>query len=436
MRSLNVWMNGALVGTWRLGRTGRHLFQYAPEWLRHPKSRPLSLSLPITANGQVEGPAVAHYFDNLLPDNDLIRQRIGTRHKTQGNDAFSLLAAIGRDCVGAVQLLPVDATVPDVHRLDYDAVTHEQINEMLAGLGTEMGSGVQDDDNAFRISIAGAQEKTALLQVNGQWCRPRNTTATTHILKPPIGITPGRNLDLTLSPENEWLCLQILRALGLAVCHCDVEQFGNRTALVVQRFDRQWQENPRRLLRIPQEDFCQVLGQPSKNKYEANGGPSLNDCLQVLKGSVDYERDGRTFLLAQLAFWLLAAIDGHAKNFSVFILPQGAYQLTPLYDVMSAWPIIETGPHALQYKKVKMAMAVRSNASHYRLAEILPRHWERLAQQSAIPSMWTAMTEMVAQVPHALETVAKQVPTHFSKELVDSIFTGVTKHANRFMAQQ
>lgn len=176
-----------------------------------------------------------------------------------------------------------------------------------------------------------------------------------------------------------------------------------------------------------------MLGQPSKSKYEANGGPGIHDCLQVLKGSVNYEKDGRTFLLAQLAFWLLAAIDGHAKNFSVFLLPNGAYQLTPLYDVMSAWPIIGNGPNSLQYKKVKMAMAVRGSSSHYRLAEILPRHWASLAHESAIPDLWNDMAAMVAQTPEVLDGVAKALPAKFPKKLADTIFSGVTQHANRFM---
>ena len=434
MRRLNVWMNGALVGDWSVGRTGRHVFQYNPRWHDHPKSRPLSLSLPLTADGRLEGPAVENYFDNLLPDNDAIRKRLSTRFRTRGTDAFSLLQAIGRDCVGAVQLLPVDAPVPDVQRLDHEPITVEQVEALLAGLGSDAGAGAQDDADDFRISIAGAQEKTALLKVGEQWRRPRHSTPTTHILKPPIGVTPGRNLDLTLSPENEWLCARILHALGLPVTGCHVERFGARHALVVERFDRQWQADPAWLVRIPQEDFCQVLGRSSADKYEGNGGPGMDDCLRVLKGGTRYEEDGRVFLLAQLAFWLLAAIDGHAKNFSVFLLPGGRYHLTPLYDVLSAWPILDSGPYSLSYKKVKMAMAVRGTASHYRLAEILPRHWQATAQRSGIPGLWDDMSALVARVPQALAAVHGELPADFPRALANEVFAGVTRHAARFQA--
>ena len=433
-RRLNVWMNGVLVGEWSVGRTGLHVFQYRPAWCEHAKSRPLSLSLPFTADGRIEGAAVKNCFDNLLPDNEAIRKRLATRFRTRNTDAFSLLQAIGRDCVGAVQLLPLDAAPPDIRRLDHEPLSTGQIEALLAGLGTDTGSGAQGEDDDFRISIAGAQEKTALLNVHGQWCRPLHATPTTHILKPPIGLTPGRNLDLTQSPENEWLCGRILRALGLPVAVCRVEHFGARRALVVNRFDRQWQADPSWVLRIPQEDFCQVLGRASADKYEANGGPGMDDCLRVLKGGTRYDEDGRVFLLAQLAFWLLAAIDGHAKNFSVFLLPGGRYHLTPLYDVLSAWPILDTGPNSLAYKKVKMAMAVRGIAPHYRLAEILPRHWQAVAVRSGVPGLWENMRALVARVPQALAAVAGELPADFPQALADQIFAGATRHAARFQA--
>lgn len=425
-------MNGVLVGEWSVGRTGRHVFQYHPAWQNHLKSRALSLSLPFTADGRLEGAAVENYFDNLLPDNDAIRRRLLTRYRIRHNDTFSLLQAIGRDCVGAVQLLPADSPAPDVHRMDHEPLTDAQIETLLGSLGTEAGA--QGEDGDFRISIAGAQEKTALLHMNGQWAVPRHATPTTHIFKPPIGVTLGRQLDLTLSPENEWLCSRILHALGLPVAASRVEHFGSRRALVVNRFDRQWQPDQRWVARLPQEDFCQVLGRPSAQKYEAHGGPGMDDCLRVLKGGDRYDNDGRVFLLAQLAFWLLAAIDGHAKNFSVFLLPGGRYHLTPLYDVLSAWPILDTGPHSLSYKKVKMAMAVRGDTAHYRLAEILPRHWQAVAQRSGIPGLWSDMQAMVGRVPQALDAVAAQLPRDFPQALASSIMTGVSRHVARFQS--
>lgn len=431
MSVLLVWMNGELVGTWSVGRTGYHRLDYAPSWRASARSRPLSLSLPFTADNRLEGDAVRNYFDNLLPDSDGIRKRISSRFRTKGTDAFSLLQAVGRDCVGAVQLLPPGATPEGFDRLAYEALTFEQIEKHLGALGSPAGAGSPDDEEDFRLSIAGAQEKTALLQVNGQWCRPLGSTPTTHILKPPIGVTSGRNLDLRLSVENEWLCSQIARELGLPVAECQPQDFGARRALVVQRFDRTWHPEGW-IARLPQEDFCQAKGVSSDQKYEQKGGPGIEACLEVLKGGEAFHEDGRNFLCAQLLFWYLAAIDGHAKNFSLFVLPGGRYRMTPLYDVLSAWPLIGTGAHNLQYKKTKLAMAVRGKTAHYKLSEIQCRHWEALAKRSAVDRAWDAMLDMTHRLDAALVAVEKRLPPDFPLALARTVFQGVRRHLKQF----
>lgn len=435
MNALNIWMNGERVGTWRVGRNARHRLDYAPSWRASPRSRPLSLSLPFTADNRLEGEVVRNYFDNLLPDSDGIRKRISARFKTRGTDAFSLLQAIGRDCAGAVQLLPPEATPQDFNQLKYEALSLEQIERHLGALGTTVGAGDQDEEEDFRLSIAGAQEKTALLQVNGQWCRPLGATPTTHILKPPIGITQGRNLDLRLSVENEWLCNQIVRELGLPAAACQIQDFGARRALVVERFDRSWTPQGW-VIRWPQEDFCQAKGLPSEQKYEQRGGPGIEACLHVLKGGEAFHDDGRHFLCAQLLYWLLAAIDGHAKNFSLFVLAGGRYRLTPLYDVLSAWPLMDSGAHSLPYKKTKMAMAVHGKTAHYRLAEIQYRHWQDLARRSAVQGAWDAMLDLVNSTDAALLRVARRLPADFPGALADAVFEGVRRHLAQFKRGQ
>jgi serine/threonine-protein kinase HipA len=431
MRELEVWMNGELVGTWSVGRTGSHRFDYAASWRISPRSRPLSLSLPFTADNRLVGEAVRNYFDNLLPDSESIRKRIASRFKTKSADTFALLQAVGRDCVGAVQLLPPGHTPDGFDQVRFEPLTTEHIEAHLNTLGSQTGLGAQDEPEDFRLSIAGAQEKTALLQVNDQWCRPLGATPTTHILKPPIGVTPGRNLDLRLSVENEWLCNQIVKAVGLPVADCHMEDFGARRALVVKRFDRRWHPD-HWITRLPQEDFCQAQGVSSDQKYEQLGGPGIEASLEILKGGDAFHEDGRNFLCAQLLFWLLAAIDGHAKNFSLFVLAGGRYRMTPLYDVLSAWPLMGTGPHALQYKKVKMAMAVRNKTAHYKLSEVQYRHWEALAARSGVEGAWAAMLNMSRRLDTALTTVAQRLPADFPTQLSDSIFQGTRQHLEQF----
>lgn len=437
VRELWVWMNGQRVGTWQRTRTGGHRFIYEPSWIASPRVRPLSLSLPLTPDRTVLGPVVAHYFDNLLPDDERIRRRVGARFKLGSTDIFDLLQAIGRDCVGAVQLLPPEQPPTGFDQVQGEPMDEQAVARSLRGVAAAPGLGndldiAADDDPLLRISIAGAQEKTALLRIDGQWCRPLGATPTTHILKLPLGLVGGRRLDLSESVYNEWLCAQLLRELGLPVATTDIGHFDDQTVLVVERFDRQWRDAPQRwIARIPQEDFCQVLGLHSEAKYEAQGGPGMAQCLQVLRGSAAAAADVRHFLCAQLAFWLLAATDGHAKNFSLFLLPGGRYRMTPLYDVISAWPIIGAGANRVAWQEAKLAMAVRSKNTHYQLARIQTRHWEGLAQRSGVDGTWQAMQALVERVPAAIAAVQAQIvseqPAGFPQRMTQAIFNGLTQ---------
>src|SRR5690606_9589189 len=159
-------------------------------------------------------------------------------------------------------------------------------------------------------SIAGAQEKTALLRKDGQWFKPNGTTATTHILKPQIGQLPN-GIDLSNSVENEHFCAKLMAALGVPTAHTEIADFGGKRTLIVERFDRLWTTGGR-LLRVPQEDICQALSVPPSRKYQSDGGPGMRDIIELLKGSDTPEDDIATFMRACIIFWVLGATDGHA----------------------------------------------------------------------------------------------------------------------------
>jgi len=240
--SLAIWMNGERVGTWSVDR-GTHRLSYEKTWLDSPSRRSLSLSLPITSALEIRGPVVANYFDNLLPDNEKIRERIARRYKTKSIDVFELLQAIGRDCVGAVQLLPEGTEPVGWDEIAGVPLSEHEVAEVLRATPSEPVLGQTQDDDLFRISLAGAQEKTALLFTNKRWHRPLGATPTTHILKLPLGLIGGsRRVDLGDSIENEWLCAQILYYLQLPVATTEMWRFEDQKALVVTRFDRAWQE--------------------------------------------------------------------------------------------------------------------------------------------------------------------------------------------------
>jgi serine/threonine-protein kinase HipA len=433
-RALSVWANGERVGTWTLPARGDMAFTYDPDWMASPAGRPLSLSLPFTGMQALRGAPVNHYFENLLPDSEPIRKRLATRFQTDTLEAFDLLEAIGRDCVGAIQLLGVDESPVDVTRIEGTPLDEAEVEALLlqaAGAGPQLGAGAGDENNNnFRISLAGAQEKTALLWHDGQWLRPHGATPTTHILKLPIGLVGARQADFGTSVENEWLCMELLRELGLPTARTAMLQFGRQKVLAVERFDRQMHSSGTWLLRLPQEDFCQVHGTAPHRKYEADGGPGIAHIARVLTGSVNAPADLKTFLKAQLLFWMMAAPDGHAKNFSLRILPRGRYALTPLYDVMSIWPVEGPGANQISWHHAKLAMALQGKNRHYLFKDIQRRHFNttatRFFQREGAEDV---MDEVLAGIEPAIAAVSARLPVGYPERVAGAFFGGLRRTA-------
>jgi serine/threonine-protein kinase HipA len=432
-RALSVWANGARVGTWRVPASADTEFQYDAAWMTSTVGRPLSLSLPFGIdNAPLKGDPVRNYFDNLLPDSDLIRRRLATRFKTNSIDPFDLLQAIGRDCVGAVQLLAEDAEPIGFNRIEGTPLDDVDIERVLEQTVSNGGPGVQPDDRDFRISLAGAQEKTALLRHDGRWLKPEGATPTTHIFKLPLGLIGNQKMDLSTSVENEWLCLRILDAFGIPVAHAEIETFGSQKVLVVERFDRLRHPHAEWILRLPQEDFCQVFGIPSHLKYESDGGPGIRDIAGILRQSTHARKDIETVLTAQILFWMLAAPDGHAKNFSIDLEAGGRYHLTPLYDVMSIWPVAGKGPSQWSWHRAKLAMAIAGKNKHYLMKDIQRRHFNAMALKCGYgPNAEPVIERLVERTPEVVERVVSMLPAGFPQKVADSILAALTLSAQR-----
>jgi serine/threonine-protein kinase HipA len=431
---LNVLMNGIRVGELAKLSTGAMMFQYDQNWLNRSGNRPLSLSLPLRQE-QYQGDQVYNFFDNLLPDSDRTRAKIQTRFKIPTRQPFDLLAVIGADCVGAIQLSPADTFPKQINTIQAEPLCTNDIATLLSG-DNDFPLGMIPSAEGFRISIAGAQEKTALLWYQNRWCRPLGITPTSHIFKLPIGVISNNNIDLSESCENEWLCLEIARAFGLPVVNADIQRFNQTKALVVERFDRSWSTDGQWLLRLPQEDMCQALGVSPSLKYQADGGPGIVEIMRLLLGSADAERDRECFLRTQVLFWLLAATDGHAKNFSLFLEADRRYRLTPLYDIISAYPLLQT--NALSKQKLKMAMAVRGKKNHYNWDAIQTRHFITTAsivdfsETHAQQIVW----EMLAQVETVIAQVSMKLSSDFPCHISDPIFMGMMNLAKTQLRSQ
>lgn len=418
---LNVFLNGRLVGRLQRQPSGAIDFAYDRTWLDWEHALPVSLSLPLREDRYIGDPVIA-VFDNLLPDNDQIRRRLAERVGATGNDAYSLLAAVGRDCIGALQFLTDGEEPGPVGAISGRPLKDKEIADILSDLKrTPLGV---DESEEFRISLAGTQEKTALLHWQDKWQVPHGTTATTHILKPEIGTLPN-GIDLTQSIENEHLCMRLTQAFGLPTAKTQMLEFSGKRALVVERFDRRWTADGR-LLRLPQEDCCQALSVPPTRKYESDHGPGISQVLELLKASDEPDSDQRMFLKAQIVFWLIGATDGHAKNFSIYLLPGGRFHLTPLYDVMSAQPNLDAGH--IQHNRMKLAMAV-GDTRHYVVNTIMPRHFLQTAARNGLPAdiVVDIFNEIHTSAAHAMDTALAQMPRNFPLALSKSIISGMQR---------
>ncbi|MFU0507429.1 type II toxin-antitoxin system HipA family toxin [Pseudaminobacter sp. NGMCC 1.201702] len=424
---LNVFLNSRHVGVLRREATGAIDFQYGRDWLDWRSTFPVSLSLPLREDRYI-GTPVINVFDNLLPDSDPIRKRVAERVGADGTDAFSLLTALGHDCVGALQFLPDGIDPGAAGDTDGKPVSDDEVADIIKNLAAApLGMGEDED---FRISIAGAQEKTALLRKDGQWFKPTGTTATTHILKPQIGQLPN-GIDLSNSVENEYFCLRLLHSFGIPTPPVEIADFGERRTLIIERFDRLWTRDDR-LLRLPQEDICQALSIPPTKKYQSDGGPGMREIINLLKGSDTPEADITTFMRAIIIFWLLGATDGHAKNFSIFLSPGGRFRMTPLYDVLAAQPSLDEGQ--IPRKKFKLAMSVGKNR-HYAIHDIVPCHFLQTADIAGVgtPAMKAIFEDIAANAERQAEAVIAALPKDFPEQLVASTMAALS-HRTRLIA--
>ncbi|MGF6598572.1 serine/threonine-protein kinase HipA [Paraburkholderia sp. GAS448] len=435
-RALSIWANGERVGSWRIPTRGDTELRYDRAWMDSPSGRPLSQSLPFGVDDSpLTGAIVRNFFDNLLPDSQAIRRRLATRFKTESLDAFDLLEAIGRDCVGAVQILAEEAIPEGFDRVEGTAMSEEDIERLLERTVSVQGPGAAASDDDFRISLAGAQEKTALLRHHGRWMLPHGATPTTHILKLPLGLVGNKKADWSTSIENEWLCLNLLKGYGLPVPECEILTFGKQKVLSVQRFDRRMHPRGQWIMRLPQEDFCQALGRPPHLKYESDGGPGMADIAAILRHSDRAEQDLETFLSAQILFWLLAAPDGHAKNFSIHLHAGGRYNLTPLYDVMSIWPVEGDGGNQWSWHKAKLAMGVAGKKRHYLLKDIQRRHFNAMAPRCFYgPDAEAIIGRLIEQTPAVVDKVAAILPAGFPARVADNILAGLRASVDKLAA--
>ena len=228
------------------------------------------------------------------------------------------------------------------------------------------------------------------------------------------------------------MCLRVFKAFGLPTAQADIATFGKQRVLVVERFDRVVSSSGNQLFRLMQEDFCQATGTSPFIKYENEGGPGLVSLFTLTQQSLDAQRDLRTLMASQILFWMLRAPDGHAKNFSIHLQAgmAGRFRLAPIYDVMSAFPVIGNGPNQWAVQEIKLAMALLGKNRHYHAHNIGRRHFNSTAKKVGYgENAEPLLEELIARAPTVVAEVQADLPPGFSQLVADKILGGLLNAA-------
>lgn len=332
-KQLSVRLNGIEVGILSLVN-GKMEFVY-----NENATQPISLSLPIQKEPFKEK-LCRSFFGGLLPENPNMRELLAKKYNININNDFKLLKEIGRDCAGAISFHKIDEPqkLQQLIKVEGKILSFEELKEYLKELPYRPYLGK-------KLSLAGAQEKTAVCVIDGKIALPNDDIPTTHILKTALP-------KYIQSIQNEYICMKAAKEIGLDVANVEIRKIDDLEFLLVERFDRiiddycnGWQpfqdcescENCTnhdekyclRMERILQEDFAQSLGVQSRDKYKV----SFKDCLQVLNKTISPAIAKNKFVKYVIFNYLIGNTDAHAKNFSVFLYEEGA-ALTPAYDLL------------------------------------------------------------------------------------------------------
>jgi serine/threonine-protein kinase HipA len=347
MASLNVELHGELLG--RLIGTSRRNFDFVADSAALEKyglgSQVLSVAVPLLSNNSGgKADRRRNYFAELLPEGDSL-ERLASDLRVPTDDVLRLLAQFGRDVAGAVEIfdpqLPGEPKTPALL-----PVTEIMIADLMRNVKSEPFANAP---KRGRTSLAGVQEKIVLARVNKSWNRVLDGYPSTHILKPSTTSYPTMIFD-------EEYGQRICRLLGIANFEVDIQTFDGLDCLVIQRFDRTRDEEPKR---IHQEDMNQALGASKNEKYQEYGGKvSLKRISQAISRS--QEADTLTRLLRQVTISLaIGNLDMHAKNISIFHFEDGQIALTPAYDMVPQTHLDDDG---------RMALAINNQYIHSQIS--------------------------------------------------------------------
>ncbi len=370
---LTAYLSGQRIGWFTQQDGGDVALEFDPAWQRDAGRLELSLSLP-KSRRRHSGDAPGNFLWNLLPDNSEVLERWGRSFGVSPRNPMRLLANVGSDAAGAVQL--VDSTQWDGPELDgqgdVDWVDDTVIASHLRALRADPSAWVASEHEGGYFSLSGAQSKFTLVRGPDAWGFANGRAASTHIVKP--GVAGLRRGDL-----NEHLTMRAAHHLKIDVARSRIVHFEDESAIVVERFDRYRQHGEpaadSAIVRRHQEDFAQATGTHPTAKYQNEGGPGIAAISRLILDSFGpaAPMEALKFFDATIFNWAALGTDAHAKNYAVLssTTRTGWPRLAPLYDLGSALAYPE-----INSRNAKLAM---SFDGHYRTFEIEPRHIVREA---------------------------------------------------------
>jgi serine/threonine-protein kinase HipA len=395
-RTLDVYLFRDIVGHLIQDDGGQMAFDYAESWIEKADAYPLSRSLPLRKE-RFSRKECRGFFAGILPEEsnrEIIARNLGISAR---ND-YAMLERIGGECAGAVTFVPAGESLPD-RNYSYRTLTDAELVAILKELPKRP---LLAGEEGVRLSLAGAQDKVAVRVDGDKVSLPLGGAPSTHILKPAIERFEGVVF-------NEALAMKLARAIGLNAATVETRTVEGMTFLVVERYDRIHRETTDEELiveRIHQEDFCQALDIVPETKYQKEGGPSLKDCFNLLRGVSSAPVIDLARLLDAVIFnYLVGNNDAHGKNFS--LLYPGAeigdlqVRLAPLYDIVST----------IYYPELSQEMAMKIG-DEYSSERVTPKNFEKLAEEAGLakPLVRRRVSELADTILSALPELDVQNP--------------------------
>lgn len=409
MERLNVFFKQTLVGILNLDDERKFSFSYSGKWLEAPDAFPLSISLPLQ-DDTFPDYKVRPFFANLLPESavrGLIARQLGISEK---ND-FLLLKRIGGECAGAITILPVSILPESRDQYTYRPLSEAQLADLIKNIPKRP---LLAGEEGIRISLAGAQEKLVLFYKDPIFSIPLNGAPSNCILKSGMA-----HFHSTI--ENECFCMMLAGYLNLSVPPVKIIEKEAQKVLLIQRYDRFFDNDA--VIRLHQEDFCQAMGLSHELKYQADGGPGLKECFDLVrKYSANPVKDLQQLLQWVFFNFLIGNMDAHAKNLS-FLYHSRQIRLAPFYDILCT--------DIYEGLSQKFAMKI---GGENRAEWIMERHWESLAVQIKISPvvLQKQLTDFCHKMNNRLEkTYTKFTDEYEPNQLVENIISAIKERLKR-----